>query len=364
MRTGFFLILLIFFGLVGYTTWHLWRITPGDKLVKFLVAGLFLLWMAAAFGSLLLRKRIPYPAVVALYEAGLPWLIAFAYLLIFFIVADIATLCKLLPKSFLTGNLTSLFSVTGVLAAILIAGGIHYKHKYREELTVQTEKTLAQSELKVVLASDLHIGYNNRKAELARWIDLINAENPDLVLFGGDIVDIGTEPLFADNYAEVFHRLKAPAYTVLGNHEYIGGAEGSGQFLADAGITLLKDSVAHYKGITIIGRDDNSNRNRASLSHLADSLNCFTIVLDHQPHHLEEAEEAGIDFQFSGHTHRGQVWPISWVTDAIFEKSWGPYQKGNTQYYISSGLGIWGPKIRIGTRSEYLVLNIHTKSAD
>jgi len=74
--------------------------------------------------------------------------------------------------------------------------------------------------------------------------------------------------------------------------------------------------------------------------------------------HLEEAQEAGIDFQFSGHTHHGQAWPISWVTDAIFEKAWGPYEKGHTQYYISSGLGIWGPKIRIGSRSEYLVLHI------
>ena len=73
---------------------------------------------------------------------------------------------------------------------------------------------------------------------------------------------------------------------------------------------------------------------------------------------MEEAEEAGIDFQFSGHTHRGQVWPLSWVTDAMYEKSWGHHIRGNTRYYISSGLGIWGPKIRIGTRSEYLVLHI------
>ena len=99
-------------------------------------------------------------------------------------------------------------------------------------------------------------------------------------------------------------------------------------------------------------------RSRKPLSELSDGADGFTILLDHQPHHLEEAEEAGVDFQFSGHTHRGQVWPVSWVTDALFEKSWGHYQRGNTRYYISSGLGIWGPKIRVGTRSEYLVLHL------
>ena len=145
---------------------------------------------------------------------------------------------------------------------------------------------------------------------------------------------------------------------MFGNHEYIAGVEDSERFLSEAGITLLKNSVAHFEGINIIGRDDRSNPCRAALWEFADSLSGFTILLDHQPSHLEEAEEAGIDFQFSGHTHRGQVWPLNWLTDAIFEKSWGLHQRGNTQYYVSSGLGIWGPKIRIGTRSEYLVLHI------
>ena len=84
----------------------------------------------------------------------------------------------------------------------------------------------------------------------------------------------------------------------------------------------------------------------------------YTIVLDHQPYHLEEAEAAGIDFQLSGHTHRGQVWPISWITDAIYECSWGEHQRGSTRYYISSGLGIWGGKFRIGTQSEYIVATL------
>lgn len=95
--------------------------------------------------------------------------------------------------------------------------------------------------------------------------------------------------------------------------------------------------------------------------HHGKSSDEFFILLDRQPYHLEEAEQNGIDFQFSGHTHHGQVWPVSWVTDALYEKAYGSLQKGNTQYYISSGLGIWGGKFRIGTQSEYVVLTIEHK---
>ena len=84
---------------------------------------------------------------------------------------------------------------------------------------------------------------------------------------------------------------------------------------------------------------------------------CGVVVLK-EPFSLEEAEQAGIDFQFSGHTHRGQFWPLSIVTDIMYEKAWGHHRRGNTRYYVSSGLGIWGPKVRIGSRSEYVVLHI------
>ena len=357
MRAGIIVILAGSLLGVLYVTWHLWRITPGGWVAKLVVAVLFLLWMAAAFASMLLRDKTSTSTITALYELGHPWMIAFLYLLIVFILADIGVLVRLIPKDWLVRNAVSMVSILGVIAVVLTAGGIHYRHKYREELTIRTEKQLDKP-LTIVLASDLHIGYSNRKAELGRWIDLINAEHPDLVLFGGDIVDFTTRPLIDGNFAEEFRRLEAPAYAVLGNHEYIAGVEDSERFLSEAGITLLKNSVAHFEGINIIGRDDRSNPCRAALWEFADSLSGFTILLDHQPSHLEDAEDAGIDFQFSGHTHRGQVWPLNWLTDAIFEKSWGLHQRGNTQYYVSSGLGIWGPKIRIGTRSEYLVLHI------
>ena len=330
MRAGLLGILVFFLATVGYVAWHLGRLTPGGWAAKWGVALFF------AFASMGLRSKASISTITALYEIGHPWMIAYLYLLIAFLLADLGVLLRLIPKGL---------------------GGIHYRHKYREELTIHSPKPLPKP-LTVVLASDLHLGYSNRKAELARWIDLILAEQPDLVLFGGDIVDISLRPLLEGDYASEFARIQAPIYTVLGNHEYIGNEADAERFFADAGITLLRDSTAFVEGIAVIGRDDRSNPGRKPLSALSVPPECFTILLDHQPYHLEEAQAAGIDFQFSGHTHRGQVWPLSWVTDALYEKSWGHHRRGSTQYYVSSGLGIWGPKTRIGTRSEYLVLHI------
>ena len=341
--------------LSGYVCWHLWRITPqGWKLA---VVGVFVLWMASLFVGYAINDRIPMGAASALYEVGNTWLVAFLYLLLLFIVADVASLCHIIPKTILKDSIAGLGTVVGIMAVVLTLGGIHYHHKYREEQSITTTKQL-EKPLTIVLASDLHIGYHNRKPELSRWVDMINAEKPDLVLFGGDVIDLSLRPVMEGNFAEEFHRVKAPMMAVLGNHEFYSDVERAEQFFKDAGILLLRDSVVHFKGVDVIGRNDRTSPERADLADLTNGLDGFTIVLDHQPYHLEEAEAAGIDFQFSGHTHRGQVWPLSWITDAMYEKAWGPHQRGNTRYYVSSGLGIWGAKIRVGTRSEYLVLHI------
>lgn len=362
-----------------YVGWHLWRITPFGWPLKTTVLGLFLVWMASAFLGFAFMERIPVSMASVLYQVGCTWLIAFLYLVIVFLVVDIATLLSsflvphfsfLIPRSsFLKDSLPGLLTVVAIVAVIMVWGGIQYHDKQREVVDIKTPKRL-EKPLTIVMASDLHVGYHNRKAELARWVDLINAEKPDLVLIGGDIVDMSMRPVEEGRYADEFRRIKAPVYTVLGNHEYYTGgrramvrgelsADNAERFFREAGITLLKDSVAHFKGVDVIGRYDRTELRRARLKDLAAGQHGYTIVLDHQPYRLEEAEQAGVDFQFSGHTHRGQVWPLSWITDYIYECSWGHHQRGNTRYYVSSGLGIWGPKIRVGTRSEYLVMHLH-----
>ena len=122
----------------------------------------------------------------------------------------------------------------------------------------------------------------------------------------------------------------------------------------------MDESAVIDSSIVVIGRDDRTNMRRKPIKDLVGSFaSKYTIVLDHQPYNLDRAEAAGVDFQLSGHTHRGQVWPISWITDRIYECSWGSHQRGNTQFYVSSGIGIWGGKFRIGTQSEYVVATLH-----
>ena len=357
MRAGFIYILALFALTLAYVIWHLWLIVPGAWPVKAAVVAAYILWMALAFSPFFLRGHLPGQAVSVLYGVGLPWLVAHVYLALAFILADTAVLCKILPKAYISSSCAGSLAIFGVVALTMVAGGLHYRHKFREEISLQTEKPLPRP-LTVVAASDLHLGYSIGRDELAGWIDRFIAESPDLVLLCGDVIDIQLKPVLEGGYAEEFRRLKCPVVVVPGNHEYIAGIRDVHQFFDEAGITLLRDSVAHFDGLDIIGRDDRSNPGREALSELADSLGGFTILLDHQPFNLEEAEQAGIDFQFSGHTHRGQFWPLSIVTDIMYEKSWGHHRRGATRYYVSSGLGIWGPKVRIGSRSEYVVLHI------
>ncbi len=397
--------MIIFFVLpivgLGYALWHIWQVLPFSNIWRWTIVGICIalfLSMFLVFSGVI--EKMPLDLASITYEIGTSGIFVLLYLVMLFLLLDMGRLVHLIPKSWLFSNSYTSIGILVVMLAIFGYGNIHYYNKVREAIDIKTDKSISLSNdslpntsakkqsIKIVLMSDLHLGYHNRKAEFKRWVDMINAEHPDLILIGGDIIDISVRPLLEENVAEEFHRLKAPIYACLGNHEYYSGEPKAQQFYKDAGIHLLRDSIVRIGNqndengkmgnLVIIGRDDRSNPHRKSIKQILseskedksytfdnnqqalniDPKKDFTILLDHQPYHLEEAEKNGIDFQFSGHTHHGQVWPISWITDAIYEDAFGPLQKGKTQYYVSSGMGIWGGKFRIGTRSEYVVLTI------
>ncbi len=343
-----------------YVGWHIFRIVPlvpAGKLACAVIFGLGMVMLIAAF--VLNIDALPFPMAVTIYQGGASWIFWLLYAVMIFLLLDIGRLVRLVPSSFLNDSWVGTLTVAGVMAVLFIYGNIHYYNKERVPLTMETDKPLERP-LTIVLASDLHLGYVNRKAEFQRWLDMIYVEKPDMVLIAGDIIDGSHRAVAVQRMDQMFAQLGCPIYACLGNHEYLRGVGKSMQFYQDAGINLLRDETVRTMGINIIGRDDDTNKARTPLETLA--LQCdpsrFTILLDHQPYRLEEAQKAGIDFQFSGHTHYGQMWPISWITDAIFEDAFGPYTKGRTQYYVSSGLGIWGSPFRIGTRSEFVVLTL------
>lgn len=380
--------MIIFFVLplvgLSYVLWHIWQMLPWSNPWRWTAVGIALacfLTMFLGFSGAI--ERMPLDVASVVYEIGNSAIFVLLYLVMIFLVLDLGRAVHFIPKAWLFGNGYTSWGVLAVMLTIFGYGNAHYYNKVRQPLEIKTDKAISLEEdstknfgkkvTKIVLLSDLHLGYHNRRSEFKKWVDLINAEHPDLVLIGGDIIDISVRPLLEENVAEEFHRLKAPVYACLGNHEYYSGEPKAQQFYREAGIHLLRDSVAKIGNIAIIGRDDRSNPHRKSIAEIIGQAEKariltalfgkkkyqeFTILLDHQPYHLEEAEQNGIDFQFSGHTHHGQVWPISWITDAIYEDAFGSLRKGNTQYYVSSGMGIWGGKFRIGTRSEYVVLTL------
>lgn len=349
---------------IAYTFWRTWNILPFGNIYKYVVLGIMLacfLMMFCYFGGAL--DKMPMSLATWVYEIGNSSLFVMLYLVMLYLLLDLGRAVHLVPHSFMFNSMKGTLTVLGIMVVMFVGGYIHYMHKERYSLTMDTEKPLEEP-LKIIMVSDLHVGYLNHIGELNRWISFINKENADLILIGGDIIDGSIRPLKEEHAAEAFRKLNAPVVACLGNHEYYSGLNNALPFYKEAGITLLRDSAITIKGINIIGRDDRTNPNRKSIKQLENGLDMhrYTILLDHQPYNLEQAQQAGIDFQFSGHTHYGQMWPISWITDAIYEDAFGPLTKGKTQYYVSSGLGIWGAKFRIGTRSEYVVATLKNEN--
>ena len=362
MKFGFVLFMLLPVLAHVYVLWHVYQVLPlpvwGKWTIVALMTAALVMMFVGLFGTF---DRMPLGLASAAYDVSTSWLIVFLYLLIAFVLLDLGRLVHLVPKTWLHDNAWTAGAVTAVIAGLLVYGNIHYHNKVRQPLTLGTSKQVSKP-VRVMLLSDLHLGYHNRKAEWQRWVDMINTEQPDLILVAGDIIDGYVRPLNDEDMAADFHQLKAPVVACLGNHEYITGIDRSLDFYRRAGITLLRDSTLTVGDLLIVGRDDRSNRHRKSTAQLlagADRSK-FIILLDHQPYHLEESQQCGVDFQFSGHTHEGQVWPISLIVHSMYEDAWGFCQKGDTRYYVSSGMGIWGGKYRIGTRSEYVIATIES----
>lgn len=316
------------------------------------------------------RKRVSVPKAAILYKVGAGWLMLIIYSFLLTLVSDL--LLFILSRfsdvtKAVSGRIDQYQAGWIVLGTLLIAlvGNINYYKKKVVRLILDTQKPLNQS-IKIVVASDLHLGHAISRKELKRWVAFINEQQADVVLFAGDIIDNSLLPLTYYKLDELLREIQSKhgVYACLGNHEYLANVEMSLAFLEKSNITVLRDEVVEILGgqIQLIGRDDKSNPHRKALKELIQpNPNAVQIVLDHQPYTLEAAAEQQVDFQFSGHTHRGQVWPFSWVTDYLFEKSHGYLKKGTTQYYISSGLGIWGGRYRIGTQSEYVIVTLYTK---
>ena len=257
-----------------------------------------------------------------------------------------------------------------VVVGVLFAGHINTLNPRIRELNLTiSKKAVGAKTLNIVAVSDIHLGTIIGKSRFDKIVSLINGLNPDIVLFPGDIVDEDLKPVIHDNLGESLRSIKTKygVYAVTGNHEYIGGVTDAVKYLSENGVRFLHDeSVMINHTAYIVGREDRSashfgGHRRKPLGEIMKEVDLQypILMMDHQPFGLREAVDAGVDLQLSGHTHDGQIWPLNYITDAVYEKSWGYLRLDSTHIYISDGVGTWGPPVRIGNRPEIVHITLN-----
>jgi len=326
--------------------------------VKVLLSLLF--WSGALsliFTFLVRKASLSMKFLTFTHEVGSAWLVFTLYMVLFLISFD---LVRLFYRPFVYG-----FHLSFALTLCLLSYGYYnYKNPKIQEYNLEINKPVEKSSLRVVAVSDIHLGLGTGKAALSKYVGLINAQKPDLILISGDLIDNSVLPLREEHMEEELNKLSAGlgVFMVPGNHEYISNIDECLDFLNATSIQVLRDSVVILpNGVQIIGRDDRHNHHRRPLDYLTKQVDLSkpVLLLDHQPYDLDETVRAGVDLQFSGHTHRGQVWPLNLLTDQLFDISYGYRKRENTHLYVSSGLSLWGPPFRIGTDSELVVFNLN-----
>jgi uncharacterized protein len=255
-----------------------------------------------------------------------------------------------------------------LVSIIVISGHINALWINVKEIPLAIHKKVNGSpDVKVLVASDIHLGALIGERREKRLVEIIQEQKPDLVLLCGDLVDGEIAPVLRKNLGRHIQEIKTPlgVYAITGNHEYIGGISKTLPYLKSINIQMLVDeTITLPNGIQLIGRNDiaaNRQDNPTKrLSELVAGIDSSkpVIVMNHQPYNLDEAVVNKVDLHVSGHTHNGQLWPFNIIVRSIFELSWGYLKKENTHFYVSSGYGTWGPPVRVGNRPEVVVFKL------
>ena len=338
------------------------------------------IFIIAAYGYVfakLLYKFLPSIIYDIWLGIGAIWFAFFVYFILLLLGLDIIRLFNsffhFFPK-YIYNNYENTKKITAIIVIALAGLIVFLGNLNKRDITIKNlNLTLPKgngkfNELNVVMASDLHLSTIDGERLLSEIIDKINSVNPDIVLFGGDIVDDKAVILKDRGIGESFKKLnpKFGIYSITGNHEYINGVEPSVKFMEDYDMKVLRDEYELIdSSFYLVGREDVvmkqfTGKERKTLEEIISPFNSDhpKILLDHTPVRLEQAEKNGIDLQFSGHTHHGQIWPGNIITNMIYELSWGYLEKGKTKYYVSSGAGTWGPPVRTGSKSEIVSIKI------
>jgi predicted MPP superfamily phosphohydrolase len=333
---------------------------------------IFLVASLSVFLAIFLGNRLPAWLTLIFEQAGGYFMILFIFMLAGALLGDLLRVANhyfsIFPEWVVTqysmAKLLYFGIVLAALTALSLIGFVRFSNPSLVNLNLEAGKNSGQSgDLVLIAASDIHLGNVVRKGRLVKWVELINEQKPDLILLVGDIIDHSYQAVVNQEMDKELLKLKATygVYAVPGNHDYYAGIDQALDFLKRSGIQVLRDTAITVSNrLVLIGRDDLTNKNRKPLHAILNGMQSDLpkIVLDHQPLSIKESIDNQIDFHLSGHTHDGQIFPFNKFVSLIYEQGYGYRRSGNTHSYVSSGLGLWGAPIRLGTRSEIVKINL------
>ena len=286
------------------------------------------------------------------------WMFVFQYGLLICLLAQLTIWLTPLKNVQLVGSI----SVAILVVLFSVGSYLAYSPVVRNLEVTMDQKDSELTSLRVVVASDFHLGILSNKKHLQRFVNLSNEAKPDVVFLVGDIVDDDPKWFVEDGMAVVMKQLTSNygVYGVLGNHEYYGKKIPSFVEEMDrAGVKILRDETIQVENAFILtGQEDRTFKERKSLKSLKVEGNYPWFVMNHTPDDLQTPAQQGVDFHMSGHTHKGQMWPNQLITKRVFELDYGYKLKEQMHTLVSSGFGFWGPPTRIGSRSEMWVVDI------
>lgn len=286
---------------------------------------------------------------------------------------------KYLYTSFLISMIT--------VITLSIYGTIHANILYVKNYDVTIHKEAKKKDFNIVLFADLHLGYSVSYPTVKNVVEKTNKMKPDLVLIAGDIFDNDYESVHnPDKIRKELKKIKAKygVYAVFGNHDikeklFAGFSMQKKEnayrdpkmeeFLTKANIKILDDeSTIIADSFYLVGRLDeektgNGTKERKSMKELTKNQkkDLPLVVLEHEPKHLQESVDAGASLHLAGHTHDGQFFPLNITGGLFFENPYGKYQKDTMTSIVTSGVGVYGPNIRVGTNSEIVRIKLHFK---
>lgn len=308
---------------------------------------------------------IPHDIRPYMLHAGYLWMAFLPNLVIPAILWDAWRLVRAVLRLSIQSRISvPIFALwTGVSVAIVVGGWINARHPAIRTIPLEIHGIENRS-IRIAMMTDLHISSMTSPEWLDRVVGKVNGLSPDLILMAGDILD-GPDGARLELVAQGLKDLEAPlgVYGSPGNHEYYLGIDKSQRILNEAGVTLLRDDAVLVDGsLWVLGREDvqasRMGLPRSTLENLMPQGDAPVVVLDHTPVAMEEASSAGAALVLSGHTHRGQLLPFQLVTSMIYRLDWGMERIEDTFFYVSCGVGTWGPPVRTSSRPEIVAIDL------